>query len=113
VRAVLLATLFATLAACGPDTPEAAQDAPPPLPPDGSRSRPFVGRGVVTEIRGDVIQIDHETIPGFMVAVTMDFPLEDPAMAAGIEPGDTVVFSIERTSWRHRVIGIEREAPAP
>jgi len=109
-RIVLLFLLVPILAACGGTSDPAAapeEAATPPVPPDGTRERPFIGRGVITEIRGNIIQIDHETIPGFMAAVTMDFPLEDPRMAAGLEPGQAVVFSIERTRWDYRVIRIE------
>ena len=112
MRTVLFVSLLSVLMACsrtGDFPTEASTESPAPrLPPDGSYARPFVGRGIVTEIRRDIIQIDHETIPGFMAAVTMDFPLENPAMAVGLEPGDAVQFSIEVLDpWSHRIISIE------
>jgi Cu/Ag efflux protein CusF len=46
-----------------------------------------------------------------MVAVTMDFPVEDPSMLGGLAPGDRVSFSVQRLDdWRHRIIAI---APQP
>ena len=112
MRVVLfLSGLCLVFTACGtdsPNTPDGVGAVPPPLPPDGSYSRPFSGRGIITEIRGEIIQIDHETIPGFMAAVTMDFPLEDPALAEGLEPGDEVTFSVQvLDAWSHRIIRIE------
>jgi Cu/Ag efflux protein CusF len=69
---------------------------------------------VITEIRGDVVQIDHETIPGFMVAVTMDFPVEDPAVLRGLVPGDRVSFSLLRPNDQsYRILGIERLVDPP
>jgi hypothetical protein len=111
LRCVLLALLLGLVGACGAADPPASSagetSASPPPPPHGSRTRPFIGRGLITEIRGPVVQIDHETIPGFMAAVTMDFPMEDPSLLEGLYPGQAVVFSIMRDSQSHQIIAIE------
>jgi protein SCO1/2 len=110
VRVVAVVAVLAVLTACSPtgDAESPVEASAPALPPDGSFTRPYIGRGVVTEIRDDIIQIDHEAIPGFMTAVTMDFPLADPGMAAPLEPGDPVRFSIQvLDAWSHQIIRIE------
>lgn len=114
MRSLTLALVLSLLAACGAGAPEPAAEveSPPPLPPNGTRARPFSGRGVITELRDEIVQIDHETIPGFMVAVTMDFPLEDRAMAAGLRVGQEVRFQLIRDRSDYRIIDIEPVGPA-
>lgn len=109
MRSLTLALALSLLAGCGADPPGPAADveSPPPLPPNGTRDRPFAGRGVITELRDGIVQIDHETIPGFMVALTMDFPLEDPSMTAGLRVGQDVVFEVVRSRADYRIIQIE------
>lgn len=108
MRSRTLAFVLSLLAACGTDTPSPVDvESPPPLPPNGTRARPFSGRGVITEIRDGIVQIDHETIPGFMVALTMDFPLDDRSMAVGLGVGHEVLFEVIRTGSDYRIIDIE------
>jgi hypothetical protein len=106
---VFLVSLLCILPCCSStDSPAPPEKVAPALPADGSRARPYIGRGIITEIRPGIVQIDHETIPGFMSAVTMDFPLEDSDLAIGLEPGDAVVFSIQVVNrWSHRIIDIQ------
>jgi Copper binding periplasmic protein CusF len=107
VRSLTLVVALSLLAACSPDTPSPPViDRSPPLPANGTRERPFSGRGVITEIRDGIVQIDHETIPGFMVALTMDFPLDDPSMAGGLRVGQEVVFEVIRRPEDYRIIRI-------
>jgi Cu/Ag efflux protein CusF len=54
------------------------------------------GKGVVMAIQddGQVLVIDHETIPGYMDAMVMPFELANTAMARAIKVGDRVAFTI-------------------
>jgi len=72
-----------------------------------------VGQGIVTEIRRDVIQVEHETIPGFMVALITDFRLGDRSMAEGLQAGDRVVFSVQQTEWDYFIIAIGASGDTP
>lgn len=52
----------------------------------------YIVEGTVVEVKDDgVVVIDHQEIPGFMAAMTMPFTLSDPAAAASLVPGHTVV----------------------
>jgi Cu/Ag efflux protein CusF len=53
------------------------------------------GRGVVVAVDrvNGGITLDHEEIPGLMVAMTMTFRA-DPALLAGIEAGQQVDFRV-------------------
>ena len=95
--AVFLALL---VAACG--TQDAAA---PPGPPDQS----YTVRGVVVALptegaRVAYLSLRHEAIPEFvgregdvvgMDSMTMPFALADPALAAGLAPGDEVEATLE------------------
>ncbi len=48
--------------------------------PDGTREAPYVGQGVIQRIEEDQLQIRHGSIPGFMGAMTMIFPVAPEAM---------------------------------
>lgn len=73
----------ACAAACAPDGV---------APPDTTQH--FDGTGTLVAIEDGKLLIDHEEIPGFMDAMTMTFPLEDPALLEGLEPGVRVAFRV-------------------
>jgi len=56
-------------------------------------------RGKVTWIANDKarVTLDHETIPGFMGAMQMDFAVSDPSVLKGINVGDEVEGSLQDT----------------
>ena len=71
----------------------------------------YSGRGIVRAIhpqRGEVV-IEHEDIPGLMLAMTMPFEVADPALLEGLSPGQTVDFVITLEAGIHRVVSL---APA-
>ncbi len=58
---------------------------------------------VTYEVAGSVVRvepsrrsvvIDHETIPGFMEAMTMPFEVRDPAILKGLRKGQAVRFEL-------------------
>ena len=71
--------------------------------------RPHVheGRGFVREVLPEERQvvIEHEDIPGLMTAMTMSFDVPDPAVLAGLEAGQQIVFEVEFTDNSYRVVG--------
>ncbi len=64
--------------------------------PDGTRDAPFVGQGVIRAIAADQLQIQHGMIPGFMMAMTMTFPVAAEVRRESLEVGNEIVFRIER-----------------
>jgi protein SCO1/2 len=93
-------------------------EAPPPAPAPASDSEAPAAREF--EVRGryegpgrreNTIRISHEDIPDYMDAMTMDFPLADPAAAEGLEPGTKIRFRLTDDAEGYRVDRIETLAP--
>src|ERR1700722_6560883 len=59
-------------------------------------ARTFAARGVILEIKPDHAQvvIRHEAVAGYMDAMTMPFPVKDPAALANLQRGDKVDFQL-------------------
>jgi protein SCO1/2 len=84
---------------------------------DEKRGRPDVTtydvRGVVVEVDPDRLRIvlDHEEIPGYMMAMTMPFRVNDSTLLLHVQPGDTVIGTLAVTSkksWLETVFVIGR-----
>ena len=86
--ALALACAWA-LFACGPDT--------------------YDGRGVVRGVRAPERQvtIEHGAIADLMPAMTMSFDVADPALLAGVEPGQYVEFRIAKSGDRFEIVALE------
>ncbi len=74
--------------------------------------RHFQVRGVVKQVNpeGRTVVIAHETIPGYMPAMTMPFDVKDPRELSGVNPGDKVGFRMVVTAeegWIDQVKVIE------
>lgn len=65
--------------------------------PDGTREDPFVGHGVIEDVRVQERQIvlRHGDIPGLMPAMTMGFPVTEDLSLESVTVGDAVEFRIE------------------
>jgi len=108
-----LAILAVALAACNPapGTKEAH---------DGmtmSKAVPFVevksgtGTGVVKSVdaKGGKITLEHQPMPELgWPAMTMSFPVNDPALLDGIEAGQTVSFDVTLSDNRPMITGIRK-----
>jgi len=77
--AVLGVVLLVVAVACGDSAPKTA-----------------ASRGVVTAVDASAhtITLDHEDIPGIMMAMTMTFPVAPEVPLEGIEPGAKVDFAV-------------------
>ena len=86
--ALALACAWA-LFGCGPDT--------------------YDGRGVVRGVRAPERQvtIEHGAIADLMPAMTMSFDVADPALLAGVEPGQYVEFRIAKSGGRLEIVALE------
>ena len=72
--------------------------------------RPRVS-GVVTKIDQSAgkVTLKHEAIPNIqMEAMTMAYPVKDPAMLKGLKPGDKVKFEAEEVNGQANVVEIKK-----
>lgn len=83
----------------------------------GSGSNLHDGRGIVRDVveEYDQLVIEHEDIPGFMKAMTMNFDVADPAVLARVHKGDVIEFRVEYTGRAYvvrdvRVVGADESA---
>jgi protein SCO1/2 len=88
-----LAVLTALLAACDP-RPQSAS--PPSAPTNPEPHDVYSVTGMVVEVQAPekYVEIKHETIPGYMRAMTMPFDVKDTNELAGLGPGDRVIFQM-------------------
>ena len=55
-----------------------------------------------------VIRLTHESLPGLMGAMTMDFETDNPKLLDGLAPGDAVRFTTRREGERLVLVAIEK-----
>jgi len=69
-----------------------------------------VSTGVIKAIdpKTRAVTIDHKDIPDLMSAMTMTWPVSDPALVTGLTPGDTVAFEVERSGTEIRFVRITK-----
>ena len=81
--------------------------------PDGTREAPFVGQGVIQAAGDGQLQIQHGMIPGFMMAMTMTFPVASEATSNSLEVGDEIVFKLERLPEGIQIFSIDLVTAEP
>jgi len=64
------------------------------------------GRGLVQSIDSSSknVTIAHNDIPGVMDAMTMSYPVENPALLQGVKAGDSVIFTLKEPEVGEYVI---------
>lgn len=82
---VLLPLVLLLAAGCKPATTSS-----------NSALQTYAAHGTIQTIPADhhQVTITHEAIPGYMPAMTMDFPVRDTHVLAGLSPGDIVNFQL-------------------
>ena len=77
-------------------------------------TRYFRGNGSVVSIDEDKsgVTINHQTIKGYMPAMTMHFKTETPEVIGDVAAGDKVRFTLKDTPELTRLIFIEKIVPA-
>jgi len=87
-----------------------------------SEPQTYAAHGVIQTIPADrhLITIAHDAIPGYMPAMTMDFPVRDTNVLTGLSPGDIVNFQLvvaTNDDWVQNFLRIGQTnltaAPAP
>jgi protein SCO1/2 len=73
-------------------------------------SHAFAAQGVIEKIAPDrqQVTIHHDTIPGYMIEMTMDFPVDDADELKGFIPGDKITFTLNVNQDRDWVSNIHR-----
>jgi Cu/Ag efflux protein CusF len=96
---VLLLVLPLAVAACASEAPRAQK---PPVT--------YQGVGVVVEVNVDKarVKINHEKIEGKMEAMTMWFPVKDPALLQGLQPNDKVAFTVAEEESADLIVEIRK-----
>lgn len=99
---ILFLPLVLLLAGCHSSAPSA--DA------SGAAPHAFAARGVIEAIAPgrQQLTIHHETIPGYMIEMTMDFPVRHAADLDGLAPGDKVTFTLNVTADNDWVSDLHR-----
>lgn len=76
----------------------------------------YIVEGTVVEVHPpDEVVLDHEEIAGLMGAMIMPFPVADPALLDGLEPGTRVVARYELEDQGGKLINVRitGHGPAP
>jgi protein SCO1/2 len=74
----------------------------------------YAGKGQILHISDDrhLVTIRHDAIPGYMMAMTMDFPVRDEHLLDGMTPGDLVDFTLKVTQSDAWVAVVQRTGHA-
>jgi len=64
--------------------------------PLAAQTNRYPVRGVLQAVAPDArtVTVHHESIPGYMMSMTMDFPVRDPNQIMHLIPGDTITFTL-------------------
>ena len=78
---------------------------------DDTSTKSYSARGVVEKIAPDFRQvtIHHQDIPGYMMAMTMDFNVKNTNELSGISPGDEINFTLvvgKNDEWVENIRGV-------
>jgi len=82
----------------------------------GTNIQIFQVKGVIVEMlpAEKTVRIQHETIPGYMDAMTMSFEVKDTNELAGLNAGDTVTFRMlvtEHDGWIDQIKKLAEPKP--
>ena len=83
-----------------------------PIPSDSAPAKPqtYAARGVVQKISPGQLRatIKHEAVPGYMGAMTMEFPARDTNVLNGIAVGDEITFTLAVTETNDWIENVQR-----
>lgn len=65
--------------------------------------------GVLRSISGNRIIVDEDEIPGFMMAMTMQYEVENPEQLKSLKEGDKVKFRLKETENNLTVSEIKKQ----
>jgi Cu/Ag efflux protein CusF len=79
-----LAVVFALLGAASPAKAES----------HGKKPIAFSGQVKSVDLKLQTVEIKHGPIPGYMPAMTMDYPIEDKALLRQLKPDDKITATV-------------------
>jgi Cu/Ag efflux protein CusF len=79
-------------------------------PTDAPKTISAEGQVVALVPESNEIVLSHAKIKGFMDAMTMGYKVSSPSMLKGLQPGDTVQFTIDTS--KRVITGISKARPA-
>jgi len=79
-------------------------------PQSDSDTHSYPAQGIIQHISADrhVATIRHDAIPGYMAAMTMEFPVRDEHLLDGFTRGDQITFTLEVTKDDSWVTNVQR-----
>lgn len=83
----------------------------PPAAGAADKHYDLKGRVVAVAPEGQSMTLDHEEIPGLMKAMTMEYPVADPALLEGLQPGDQVRGQLEVRDGKYLIIQLKKHEP--
>jgi protein SCO1/2 len=114
VRFVLIWAALLMLASCkrSPGTDSGGSS---PISAQSTNERIFQVKGIIKALRPrqKEIEIKHESIPGYMPAMTMPFDVKDTNELAGLEPEQAISFRLTITDTDGWVDQIHNLGPPP
>lgn len=85
IFSVLLLIISSWAAGCNKQSSEQPQNA---------RRYPLIGKIVSVDNDQKTLLVDGQAIPGFMDAMTMPYPVRDPHLLEGLQPGDQITADV-------------------
>ncbi len=63
---------------------------------EDASNKSYPAQGIVEKIAPDLreVTINHQAIPGYMMAMTMDFPVQNTNELGGVSSGDQITFTL-------------------
>lgn len=83
-------------------------DSSAPAKASGAKVYDVTGKVVALDPAKKVVTLDHEDIPGFMKAMTMEFPVADARLLDGLKAGDAVRGKITAEGGSYAVTSLEK-----
>ena len=102
---LLAAVVAATAVVSGCNNPPGSSA---PSKSAGTKVYDVTGKVVSLDPAKKVVTLDHEDIPGFMKAMTMEFPVADAKLLDGMKVGDAVRGKITADGGSYAVTSLEK-----
>jgi len=72
------------------------------------RQFPFRGTVIAIDPNAKVASIQNEDVPGWMTAMTMEYPIENTAEFQSLHPGEKIEATVNVTTDRYWLTGIHK-----
>jgi protein SCO1/2 len=95
-------SLFVCLVGCSPPKPEQ---------PEGPRRYSLHGRVVSVDKEKQQVVVDHDSIPGFMMAMTMPYAVKDPRLLDSLSPEDEITADVvvnANSIWLENIVVVKK-----